>query len=140
MKTLREMMDLVESAQTEETVDEGIKSALAGAALAGSLAMNPAQAQEPPSWQSQVEAAIKAGDIPKSNNIKLTQQAGWVTSVTINGQTLIDQANAEKTALVEQLRGTLDDTSRQKQLEKKSQEASTMRETFINFPMPIIIA
>ena len=81
------MMDLVESAQTEETVDEGIKSALAGAALAGSLAMNPAQAQEPPSWQSQVEAAIKAGDIPKSNNIKLTQQAGWVTSVTINGQT-----------------------------------------------------
>lgn len=60
--------------------------------------------------------------------------------VTINGQTLIDQANAEKTALVEQLRGTLDDTSRQKQLEKKSQEASMMRETFVNFPMPIIIA
>ena len=60
--------------------------------------------------------------------------------VTVNGQTLIDQANAEKTALVEQLRATLDDTSRQKQLEKKSQEASTMRDTFINFPMPIIIA
>jgi hypothetical protein len=60
--------------------------------------------------------------------------------VTVNGQTLIDQANAEKTALVEQLRATLDDTSRQKQLEKKSQEASTMRETFVNFPMPIIIA
>lgn len=60
--------------------------------------------------------------------------------VTVNGQTLIDQANSEKTALVEQLRATLDDTSRQKQLEKKSQEASTMRDTFINFPMPIIIA
>lgn len=60
--------------------------------------------------------------------------------VTVNGQTLIDQANAEKTALVEQLRATLDDTSRQKQLEKKSQEASMMRETFVNFPMPIIIA
>lgn len=60
--------------------------------------------------------------------------------VTINGQTLIDQANTEKTALVEQLRATLDDTSRQKQLEKKSQEASMMRETFVNFPMPIIIA
>jgi hypothetical protein len=60
--------------------------------------------------------------------------------VTINGQTLIDQANTEKTALVEQLRGTLDDTSRQKQLEKKSQEASMMRDTFINFPMPIIIS
>lgn len=60
--------------------------------------------------------------------------------VTLNGQTLIDQASAEKTALIEQLRGTLDDTSRQKQLEKKSQEASMMRETFVNFPMPIIIA
>lgn len=60
--------------------------------------------------------------------------------VTINGQTLVDQANAEKTALIEQLRNTLDDTSRQKQLEKKSQEASAMRETFVNFPMPIYIA
>ena len=60
--------------------------------------------------------------------------------VTINGQTLIDQANNEKNALVEQLRGTLDDTSRQKQMEKKSQEAAMMRDTFINFPMPIYIA
>lgn len=60
--------------------------------------------------------------------------------VTINGQTLIDQANAEKTALIEQLRGTLDDTSRQKQMEKKSQEAAMMRDTFVNFPMPIYIA
>ena len=87
MKTLREMMDLIESAQVEETVDEGIKSALAGAALAGSLAMNPAQAQEPPTWQDQVIAAMKAGDIPQANNVKLTRQGGWVTSVTINGQT-----------------------------------------------------
>jgi hypothetical protein len=60
--------------------------------------------------------------------------------VTLNGQSLIEQANTEKAALVDQLRGTLDDTSRQKQMEKKSQEALTMRETFINFPMPIIIA
>ena len=60
--------------------------------------------------------------------------------VTINGQSLIDQSNAEKAALIEQLRGTLDDTSRQKQLEKKSQEAASMRETFVNFPMPIYIA
>ena len=60
--------------------------------------------------------------------------------VTINGQTLIDQANAEKAALIEQLRGTLDSTSRQNQLAMKSQEAATMRETFINFPMPIYIA
>jgi hypothetical protein len=87
MKTLREMMDLIKSAQVEEPVEEGIKSALAGAALAGSLAMNPAQAQEPPSWQDQVMAAMKAGDIPQASNVKLTRQAGWVTSVTINGRT-----------------------------------------------------
>ena len=60
--------------------------------------------------------------------------------VTINGQALIDQANNEKTALIEQLRGTLDDTSRQKQLEKKNQESQMMRETFVNFPLPIFIA
>ena len=59
---------------------------------------------------------------------------------TLNGQMLIDQANNEKTALIDQLRATLDDTSRQKQLEKKAAEAANMRDTFINFPMPIIIA
>jgi hypothetical protein len=58
---------------------------------------------------------------------------------TLNGSTLIDQSTNEKTALIEQLRGTLDDTSRQKQLEKKAAEASSMRDTFTNFPMPIFI-
>lgn len=61
------------------------------------------------------------------------------SEVTLNGQTLIDQANNEKTALIEQLRGTLDDTSRQKQLEKKAAEAASMKDTFVNFPMPIYI-
>ena len=58
---------------------------------------------------------------------------------TLNGSTLIDQATTEKAALIEQLRGTLDDTSRQKQLEKKAAEAASMRDTFTNFPMPIYI-
>ena len=62
------------------------------------------------------------------------------SEVTLNGQSLIDQANNEKTALIEQLRATLDDTSRQKQLEKKANESAMMRDTFINFPMPIFIA
>lgn len=62
------------------------------------------------------------------------------SETTINGQLLIDQASTEKTALIEQLRGTLDDTSRQKQLEKKSNEAAMMRDTFVNFPMAIYIA
>jgi hypothetical protein len=58
---------------------------------------------------------------------------------TLNGQMLIDQASTEKQNLIEQLRGTLDDTSRQKQLEKKANEAAMMRDTFINIPMPIYI-
>ena len=58
---------------------------------------------------------------------------------SLNGATLIDQSTAEKTALIEQLRATLDDTSRQTQLEKKAAEAASMRDTFTNFPMPIYI-
>ena len=58
---------------------------------------------------------------------------------TLNGSTLIDQATNEKTALIDQLRATLDDTSRQTQLEKKAAEAASMRDTFTNFPMPIFI-
>lgn len=58
---------------------------------------------------------------------------------TLNGATLIEQSNTEKLALIEQLRATLDDTSRQKQLEKKAAEAASMRDTFTNFPMPIYI-
>jgi hypothetical protein len=58
---------------------------------------------------------------------------------SLNGATLIDQSTAEKTALIEQLRATLDDTSRQSQLEKKAAEAASMRDTFTNFPMPIYI-
>lgn len=50
-------------------VDEGIKSALAGATLAGALAMNPAQAQEAPTWQSQVKASMLRGEIPQANKI-----------------------------------------------------------------------
>lgn len=59
---------------------------------------------------------------------------------TLNGQALIDQANNEKTALIEQLRGTLDDTSRQKQMEKRAQESEFLKNTLVNFPMPIYIA
>jgi hypothetical protein len=62
------------------------------------------------------------------------------SEVTLNGSSLIEQSNAEKAALIEQLRATLDDTSRQKQLEKKANESQMMRDTFINFPMPIFIA
>lgn len=58
---------------------------------------------------------------------------------TINGQTLIDQANTEKLALIDQLRATLDDTSRQKQMEKRATESNMLKDTLSNFPMPIYI-
>jgi hypothetical protein len=75
-------------------------------------------------------------------NIRSTYQTIPVpgAEVTLNGQTLIDQANNEKQSLIEQLRGTLDDTSRQKQMEKKAAEADYLKNTLINFPMPIYIA
>lgn len=74
-------------------------------------------------------------------NIRSTYQSIPIpgAEVTLNGQTLIDQANNEKTALIEQLRGTLDDTSRQKQMEKKASEAEFLKNTLTNFPMPIYI-
>ena len=59
--------------------------------------------------------------------------------VVVNGQNLIDQSAQEKDKLIEQLRATLEDTSRKTQLEKKAAESAAMRDTFINFPMPIII-
>lgn len=86
-KTLRDYINLIESA--EQPVDEGIKSALAGAALAGSMAMNPgvAQADTVPTWQQQVVAAIKDGDLPPVRKIdRVNKQGDWVTSVVINGQ------------------------------------------------------
>jgi hypothetical protein len=75
-------------------------------------------------------------------NIRATYQSIPVpgADVTLNGQTLIDQANNEKTTLIEQLRGTLDDTSRQKQMEKRASEAEFLKNTLTNFPMPIYIA
>jgi len=59
---------------------------------------------------------------------------------SLNGQTLVDQANNEKQALIEQLRGTLDDTSRQKQMEKRAAESDMLKNTLANFPLPIYIA
>ena len=74
-------------------------------------------------------------------NIRATYQSIPIpgSETTLNGQTLIDQANNEKQTLIEQLRGTLDDTSRQKQMEKRAMEAEQLKLTLNNFPMPIYI-
>jgi hypothetical protein len=61
------------------------------------------------------------------------------TEVTINGSTLETQAANEKQQLLEALRATLDDSSRQKQLEKKAAEVANMTATFNTIPMTIYV-
>ena len=74
-------------------------------------------------------------------NIRATYQSIPIpgSETTLNGQTLIDQSTNEKDKLIEQLRMTLDDTSRQKQMEKKAAEANMLKDTLNNFPMPIFV-
>jgi hypothetical protein len=59
--------------------------------------------------------------------------------VVMNGASLVEQGKGEQLALIEQLRATMDDTSRQKQLEKKKMDNDNMRDTLGGFPMPIYI-
>lgn len=61
------------------------------------------------------------------------------SEITMNGASLVDQGKAEQLALIEQLRGTLDETSRQKQLEKKKMDNDNMKDTLGGFPMPILV-
>ena len=59
--------------------------------------------------------------------------------VTLNGDDLLTDARAEKTALLEQLRATLDMTSRKTQLENQSLESDFIQKTLNNSPIPIYI-
>ena len=61
------------------------------------------------------------------------------TEITVNGDALLNQAATDQEKLITSLRETLDSTSRQKQMEMKAQEASNMKDTLVNFPLPIII-
>ena len=83
MKSLREYIDIIDEAQT----DEGITSSLAGAALAATAAMTPAAASETPTYQQQIVQAIQAGDVPRGNSYQARARAGWVTQVTVDGKT-----------------------------------------------------
>ena len=60
--------------------------------------------------------------------------------VTLNGGDLLSAASSEKTSLLEQLRGTLEETSRKNQLERKSQESEFLKSDLTNVPMVIYIA
>jgi hypothetical protein len=59
--------------------------------------------------------------------------------VTLNGSDLLSAASSEKTSLLEQLRETLEETSRRNQLERKAQESQFLRDDLSNVPMVIFI-
>jgi hypothetical protein len=59
--------------------------------------------------------------------------------VTLNGDDLLTDARAEKTALLEQLRAMLDITSRKTQLENQSMESDFIQKTLMNVALPIYI-
>jgi len=59
--------------------------------------------------------------------------------VTLNQSDLLTDARSEKSALLEALRATLDDSSRNKQLEKRAAEEDYLQKTLNNVPMSIYI-
>lgn len=58
---------------------------------------------------------------------------------TMNQGDLLADARTEKVALIEKLRGDLDETTRQKQLERKQAEAEAIKSTISEVPMFIYI-
>lgn len=61
------------------------------------------------------------------------------STVNVNYSDLLSASASEKTALIEALRATLDDTSRKNQLEKKQQESLYLKDTLGGVPLPIYI-
>jgi hypothetical protein len=59
--------------------------------------------------------------------------------VTLNQADLLADARSEKTALLEQLRAMLDQTSRKTQLEQQSTETEFIQKQLNNVPLPIYI-
>lgn len=59
--------------------------------------------------------------------------------VQLNGESLITNAMQQKQNLIDQLRATLEDTSRTKQLEKKTSESEMIGKTLSGIPMAIFI-
>jgi hypothetical protein len=61
------------------------------------------------------------------------------SEVTLNHGDLISAATSEKTALVERLRAYLDETSRNKLLEKRAQESENLQKELNNVPYTIYV-
>ena len=60
-------------------------------------------------------------------------------NTTLDYARLLAEASAEKTALIEELKALLEETTRLKQLERKNQEAQQTQETFYKVPYHIYI-
>ena len=60
-------------------------------------------------------------------------------TTTLDYARLLTEAQAEKTALIEELKSILEETTRLKQLERKNQEAQQTQETFYKIPYHIYI-
>ena len=60
-------------------------------------------------------------------------------TTTLDYARLLAEASAEKTALIEELKALLEETTRLKQLERKNQEAQQTQETFYKVPYHIYI-
>jgi len=93
MKTLREYLDQRDRIAAPEPVAEGLRSSLAGAAVAATTAMTPATAADrveyaaAPTLQQQIAQAIQAGDVPRGSRYQARTRGGWVTEVTVDGRT-----------------------------------------------------
>ncbi len=61
------------------------------------------------------------------------------SEITLNYSELIDSANLEKERLIKELQAALEETSRTKQLEKKKEEAESIRQTLSNIPLKIYV-
>ena len=61
------------------------------------------------------------------------------SETTLDYSRLLSEAAAEKTALIEELKTFLEETTRVKQLERQNQEAQLTQETFYKVPYPIYI-
>ena len=60
-------------------------------------------------------------------------------NTTLDFQRLLSEASSEKTALIEELKTFLEETTRVKQLERQNQEAQLTQETFYKVPYQIYI-
>lgn len=69
----------------------------------------------------------------------VVETPGNGSSVTLNGPSLVEQARAEKEALMLSLRETLTQSSRRTQLENKAAEAASMREIQSDVPLLIYV-